>query len=702
MPSGTAAGTEIPTHTLRRDIQGLRALAVLVVILDHLLHWPSGGFVGVDVFFVISGFLITGILLREYGATEHISFVGFYGRRLRRIVPAATVVLIVATAASFFLFSAGRFGQTTSDALWAFLFVGNWNMAITGTDYFQLGLPPSPLQHYWSLSVEEQFYMVWPWMMLGLLFLASKSGWNARSRRSLVVALFAVTTIGSFTWSLFETATAPNFAYFSTFSRAWELGVGALLAALVPAISTISHRVRPLLGWAGLLGILASVLFITSDLPFPGPWALAPVLSTALVISAGTGASADYDRFLFPLTNRVSRYIGDISYSLYLWHFPVIILLLAVFPASSSIYLALCVVGTIGLASLSYHFVENAFRTKPTSQSSKSRRSQRRHGSRSRKSRLPAISVVLMSAVTAVLVVLAISPRTPPSAGSEVPPSPPSVTVSSEAVESCAGADFVVAESSRECDLASLPNVLVPSVDQLSEDTGIAYDCYTGAKKALKTCTYGSSRADALRVAVIGDSHAAALLPALVPGLNDRNWSLETFVGNGCQWKSPLGGNCEASMEAIKANLNSDPYDVIITTGARWVGGDREAASAAYAAAWNTAITQGTTVIAVGDVPGTSDDAIACVSRIGFVPNDNDCGVPKEVALGEVDPLIKAVELSPGAKFIDMVQYFCKDDFCPSTIGNIQLYRDTASHVTATYMKTVEPYLIAEIEGAFG
>jgi len=318
----------------RKDIQGLRAIAVVAVIFDHLVGWPSGGFVGVDVFFVISGFLITGLLLREYDREGRISFVGFYKRRVRRIVPAATVTLVVTAAVAFLVFNVGRANQTFWDAVSSFFFFGNWHFAAAGTDYFLAGGPVSPLQHFWSLSVEEQFYFVWPWLMLVIFLIGGRSAkWNSSVARRYVGAAMIVIIIASFGWSLWETSTNPTWSYFSTFSRAWELGIGALLAVVAGAFTALPSWLRPVLAWIGLLGIGASVFLITDAMPFPGPWAMAPVISTAVVIAAGTGAAP---RFLLPVTNPVVGFVGDISYSLYLWHFPVIILLASVLPEGSS------------------------------------------------------------------------------------------------------------------------------------------------------------------------------------------------------------------------------------------------------------------------------------------------------------------------------------------------------------------------------
>lgn len=310
--------------SLRADIQGLRAFAVIVVILDHLFHWPSGGFVGVDIFFVISGFVITQSMLREHARTGRVSIAGFYKRRVKRIMPAALLTLIFTLAGAYFVFGTARFITTVWDALIAAVFGANYRFALAGTDYFQADGPISPLQHFWSLSVEEQFYGVWPWIVAGVFLWAARAGRRETSARNIVGLAIIGVSASSLAWALWETAASPTWAYFNTASRVWELGIGSVLAIVAPACSRIPATARPVLAWVGVMGMILSLFVINPGTPFPAPAALLPVLSAALFILAGTGSSLQL--FLFPFTNRVSGYIGNMSYSLYLWHFPIIVL----------------------------------------------------------------------------------------------------------------------------------------------------------------------------------------------------------------------------------------------------------------------------------------------------------------------------------------------------------------------------------------
>src|SRR3954469_11099055 len=279
----------------RQDIQGLRALAVLLVILDHAEIGPfHGGFVGVDVFFVISGFLITGLLVSEAERTGRASLIGFYARRARRILPAATLVIFATVAASIIFLSAVEANGAIEDALWATFFLANFKFAADGTDYFQNDTPPSPLQHYWSLAVEEQFYLVWPLLVLLLCLYAAwrvRRSVGARSLgprvRDLGVSPLVVIVGFSFAYSVSYSTTDPVSSYFSPFTRAWELGIGALVACLSTRLILLRPAVQALLSWGGLAGCVVAPLVYDGGTLFPGYAAALPVVGAAALLAGG-------------------------------------------------------------------------------------------------------------------------------------------------------------------------------------------------------------------------------------------------------------------------------------------------------------------------------------------------------------------------------------------------------------------------------
>jgi peptidoglycan/LPS O-acetylase OafA/YrhL len=313
-----------PPHVrprFRPDIEGLRAIAVGLVLGFHGYREPfTGGFIGVDVFFVISGFLITSLLLREQVKTGQISILGFYARRVRRILPASALVVVVTIVATYLLLGFIAGNATADDAKWTAVFAANIHFGLLGTDYLGSQLPPSPLQHMWSLGVEEQFYVVWPGLFLFLVLLVR----GARHRWALGAVLVAV-IVSSLTWSLVQTTTNATWAYFSPLTRAWELGLGALIAVGAVGLGRVTSRwLTETVAALGLVFIAAGALLFDDTTPFPGSAVALPVVGTGLVIAAGCANECTVVGRM--LSVRPMQWVGARSYSLYLWHWPLLII----------------------------------------------------------------------------------------------------------------------------------------------------------------------------------------------------------------------------------------------------------------------------------------------------------------------------------------------------------------------------------------
>jgi peptidoglycan/LPS O-acetylase OafA/YrhL len=307
--------TEMRAH-FRPDIEGLRAVAVLAVLLFHVgVPGLPGGFVGVDVFYVISGFLITGLLVRELAATGRIDLVTFYARRLRRLLPAALVVIAVTLVASWAVLSRLRFPEVAGDAAASALYVSNIRFAEQATDYLAAHESASPYLHFWSLGVEEQFYLVWPFLLL--------IGARLVPVARLGILLVAV-ALGSFALSLAWTDVAAPWAFFSLPTRAWELAIGALIAVGALRLPRRAPRSVAVGSVAvGLALIALACVVIDGSTPYPGTAALLPVAGTSLVIIGGAATRAGPSRWL---SMSAPRWLGRISYSLYLWHWPILVL----------------------------------------------------------------------------------------------------------------------------------------------------------------------------------------------------------------------------------------------------------------------------------------------------------------------------------------------------------------------------------------
>lgn len=357
------AGSPTPVHrsTVRPEIQALRAVAVGAVVLHH--GWPAvapAGYMGVDVFFVVSGYLITALLLREVGRTGRISLGDFYLRRARRILPAAVVVLLTVSAATLALVPhrdwADWFRQIVASALYS----ENWQLAADSQIPSRADLASTPVQHFWSLSVEEQFYLVWPLLLILAVVVARRRG---RSEVPTLLVVLGVITAASFVHSIVLTVGDYNLAYFSTIARTWEFGAGGLLAVLAASPAVGWERLRSAVSWAGLVLIVVPIVTFRDLQGFPGPWALLPVAGTLAVIWAGLPATRWSTAGLARL--RPVQWLGDVSYSLYLWHWPIFMFtpLLIGMPSPSWVMVLLVVLSLL-VAGLSKALIEDPFRTR--------------------------------------------------------------------------------------------------------------------------------------------------------------------------------------------------------------------------------------------------------------------------------------------------------------------------------------------------
>jgi peptidoglycan/LPS O-acetylase OafA/YrhL len=357
----TAEGVARSTSTERKfrpDVEGLRALAIVLVVLFHAgVPGVGGGFVGVDVFYVISGFLITGLLFQEAERSGRVSLIRFYARRCRRILPAATLVLILTVIASYHWLGFLQGNSVAVDAKWASVFLANIHFASIGTQYFGSLAPPSPIQNMWSLSVEEQFYAVWPVLLILVTIIARRI--NLRIRLGAALALIIV---ASFTWSIVETSQNGVWAYFSPLTRAWELAAGGLIAVAAPFLGRIPRKVAQLMGCSGIVGIIVSGTIYSGSTPYPGYAVALPVLGTALVIVAGSAAAGTGVELLLRL--RPIQWLGARSYSLYLWHWPILVIAAerigkTTLPVWQNLLLLLV---ALGASMISYRLIENPIR----------------------------------------------------------------------------------------------------------------------------------------------------------------------------------------------------------------------------------------------------------------------------------------------------------------------------------------------------
>lgn len=682
----------------RLDIQGLRALAVLAVVADHLFKWPTGGFVGVDVFFVISGFLISGILLRSYEKRGRISFADFYRKRARRILPAALLVLAVTIAAVWALFPNGRAKEVSWDGLFALIFGANWRFVIAGTDYMQAAGPVSPLQHFWSLAVEEQFYVAWPLIIVGVLgLLVHRMGWDfARARRVLSWSMVVIVA-GSFLISVAQTANAPTIAYFSTTSRVWELGIGALLALMVPALQRIPAAARPALGYVGLGGIITSLFVITSETPFPAPGAALPVSATVMVIASGTGGS----NFLYPLTNRVAVYLGDISYSLYLWHFPIIVVGAALLPRTRAAVDLFFLAAMLAVSAASYHLVEDKVRKSSWLEPGGNRR---RRQPLSNRFKLVALGMLalLTFATTAALAF----PNTPSGASASAQPADASATPE----------QALAAQVKAAVDADVWPE-LQPSTDSLNGNFVPEWKddkCLDANDENVDRCVYGDGTATKTAV-LLGDSAAISWMPGLRDSLGKQGWKIQVLTLGQCPAiEVPMtrpndptfAETCSAHQQwAFEKVREIQPQMVIasstLATPVRMVGAKDNPNTFNI---WRDASTKtlnkirglSKAQVVLLSPPPNGKNLQECATKIS---KPSDCvtngGLFKIVLQANKD----AAAAVPGVRYVSTSSWFCtQEGVCPSFVGNTPVSVE-GEHLTPAFSAKLAPVLGPAILG---
>jgi len=687
-------------------------IAVLTVFANHLWHWPSGGFVGVDIFFVISGFLITGNLLRMADATGNVSFAKFYWNRVRRIFPAATVVLLLTYAAACLIFQPFRAHQVGIDALAAFAFVANWHLAVQGTDYFSQGVAVSPLQHYWSLSIEEQFYFVWPALIFLIGVVVVRRSWTHSHRMVIAGVIMGAIVAASLTWATYESYTSPTWAYFSTFARIWELGVGALLAISASAFASIPRLGQTLLSWAGIALILASLLLIhDGSHGFPAPWAILPVVGASLVIAAGVNGSPRRVAFL---TNPLSAYVGDISYSLYLVHWPVIVFAAALM--DPSLYYSVVVIAlSFGLAIASYHGVENPLRRIDSTKFRATFRDIRRFRYLPSKTTQLA-SVAATGLLAAGLVAYVLQPIPPAIA-------PPDLTTSELAVASDTTTAASLPPLASELRMAIVqalkarewPPLDPPAESIIAKDIAADDVKYCGGPLSTAKCSWGNDDAQ-IRSVIIGDSIALAYLGPLHDIASDSAGKFQ--IHNEAQYfcyfiDSTISGDekfqelvdaCPARKKQALDYINETKPDVVFIShnyGARMLSETgKDITPKEWADSMRRYVDQfrgNVKKIVLISAPPADIQIADCLGKVTNVPAN--CVSKVTSTWRSFAQAEQALATDIGAIWVDSRPWFCASNRCPAFVDGV-LTKADGVHMSPPYAKKITPVISEYLEAA--
>jgi peptidoglycan/LPS O-acetylase OafA/YrhL len=601
------------------QIQGLRALAAILVTLFHARLVP-GGFIGVDIFYVISGYLITGLILREIETTGTLDLKSFYQRRIKRLLPTSVFVLFVTAIFAWILFPPITRDSLGRDLFAAAAYISNYLFAWWQNDYQNLNATPSPFIHYWSLAVEEQFYLVWP---IFILFLA-------RYGKRVILGGIAVTTALSLLFSIYLTQAAPIWAFYSLPTRAWELGFGALLLF----IPDFKKKMR-ILPWLGFLGIAISALNFNENTAFPGKNALLPVLATTVLM-----ATIKYWPPLFDdLANSgISQWLGAISYPLYLWHWPALVLPSSALGRPLRIYERfLCIVLTVVLAHLTSKYVEDPLRHK----------------------KLRTATVYKGAVITTALSLIA---------GIVIASSASSIITTKGA-------------ASYKFDLVKVMEKPAVYGDGCHVNYGETKSGY---------CTYGNKNSSTT-IVLYGDSHAAQWFPALEKLANERGFKLVSLTKSACpavDSKRPDQGafkmvhctkwrqNSIARIAKIRpmAVITSSfqyftPANTKVSRSQWWSDGQRKLLKDL----------QGSTahLIYISDTPRPLRDIPNCLAS----RNSSSCDSTEK----------SRVSIVSGFQFVDPTPWLCAS-YCPAIVDGTVAYRD-ASHISVQMAVKLLPKL---------
>jgi len=634
----------IKRSVFRPDIEGLRGIAVLSVVVFHCgVVGVSGGFVGVDVFFVLSGYLITGLLVDEIRTTSHLNLLQFYARRARRLLPAAALVTIATLVAGAIIMAPNELTLAARAARATAVYLSNMFFALNAADYFARDVKWNPMLHTWTLAVEEQFYLVWPVLiMLGL-----------RHRRSqkLLVCLLSIVTIISLAASIRLTKTAPAYAFYGLPARAWEFGIGGLAILIARGSLKGSSAALTALGWLGLLSVLASFHFISERHGFPGWIAVIPVLGTTLTLIAG--AELPHVGVGRVLDSKPLQFLGTMSYSWYLWHWPFLVFAAVLDPSISTAGRIVAALAALVVATGAHYLIENPLRFQP------------------RLVRSPILSLafggVLMAlSLSAAFISLRFAAR----------------LASAPAMQPITAAVNDIADMERERCVS------------LTEETEV------------KTCSFGSA-ASPTTIVLFGDSHAIQWFNPMRLMAERYGWHLLTVLKSGCPATDVVvSDDCTTwRADAIPRIQSLRPTLVVVANATRylagkdapvpldeWKRGTRRTLSALAA--------NGMKVVAIRDTPFPGFDVPTCLARsvhhAWYSPVSCQIARSSAITPSVFEAEESAVQGLAGVRFIDLTDQICNGVACPAIRDGLIVYRDD-NHLTGTFAQSLLPALEARL-----
>ena len=641
--------------TWRPEIHGLRGLAIVLVVVYHL--WGAGRVSGgVDVFLMISAYLMVGSFVRRGTAFE---LWPFLVNRFRRLIPLAIIVIIAIIVAGYFFVAPSRWVSMLGEAQASALYYQNWHLIAEAANYYdQNHGAASPLQHYWSMSVQGQIFVVWPFLMMLAIGIHKLTKANLRVTLG---TLFGLITVASFVFAVTMVAEDPVRGYFDTFARAWEFALPSLLATL-PAWK-LPRPLAIIMGWAGVLSVIFAGLVVGGQ-PFPSWGALMPLLGASVVVLAGSPGgvlSADWW-----LSRSLMSAIADRAYAIYLWHWPVMVFYLTAVDAETVDILGGLIVMAIAgiLSDLSTRLLDRGLLAwKPL---------------KLKRFAVPMMAMFLSLAMAAVFGGHAFIQR-----------------INSRPAEGAAGAAAVV-QGFPAAQPESTDDIYPPAT-RISEDIeATPLPCPEDMNPkpwVTQLCAeYMPPVPPTKTVAIVGDSHSYQWQTPLLLMAEEYNWRLVSVTWPGCRLRAPGDSEnqeCEDYSRAATDWVLRNQPDVVVSVGTRSYPTTPEAADPGYVPGMQPIVDAGIKVVTIRDNPRFPFSVAECIQMDG--PSGPRCNPPLEEKLSREDYLGK-IAATPGFEStIDMTDYLCPGDICSGSIGNVYVYHDD-NHLSKTYATSLRPY----------
>jgi peptidoglycan/LPS O-acetylase OafA/YrhL len=650
-----------PEKKFRPELEGVRTVAAFLVAIYHI--WIGSVSGGVDVFFIVSGYLITTSLLTKVEREGRIHLVEYWLGLARRLFPVAFTVLVFTVGLSIMIMPQAQWKQIITEVFSSALYVQNWQLAVSAVDYLAQNNQASPLQHYWALSLQGQFYLTWPFVIL-FSFLVAEKVLKTPIRKTLLAVLITLFTL-SIGYSVYKTAVNQPWAYFDTLARVWEFSLGGILALLIPYL-TLRKSVNMVIGWLGLAVICLTGILLPVSTVFPGYAALLPTTGVILIIIAAENpARFGVDRLL---GSKPFMFFGGISYGFYLWHWPLLVFYYSYFDVNTVSLLGgvAIILSAILLSFLSVKILETPVRKISVKQSKK---------------RLATVLLGLILPLLCLNTVWAL---------------------------------YVKDKNQQQYDLKEYPGARaisdnmepapdkkpVPSALTVKEDLPAFYDnpeCFSNMEDDKVTvCSRGETDDPEYTVALIGGSHSGHWYPALEELSKKMKLQIDIYNKDACRFSDDdfeglLNESCMDWNEEVLKMLKSDPPDLVFTTANV---GEGDTVPEGYSHQWEK-LDGITNIFAVRDNPFMEGDPPQCVEEKGI----EECSVPRDQVLSDTVPWENTEGIPDNVTFADLSEYFCQNDTCPPVVGNVLVYRDY-HHISTLYARTLAGAVGEELKNA--